>query len=211
MMKRVWFIPIIICSLLPPQNLQAESLTNLLAEIVVTQAEYPEEQLTDLAYEVREIIGDLEENQDNPKIKNKFLDLFRGVYSTQDAGEKPQTHFVYSDTYRITNAYALLGNKEFLRALMEASQGPYGRSAEGEEWINEMLWENLEAQTQLSIDILSEVPKNLRDDLMKRVYTAPVRDEFNFQEIQKNLNNISIPVNIQKEVGQIQKVVNEFQ
>jgi len=72
-MKRIWVFLIIFWSLLTPQKLHAESLTNLLDEIVVTQAEYPEEQLTDLAYELREVIGELSENMENQKIKNQFL------------------------------------------------------------------------------------------------------------------------------------------
>lgn len=209
-MNKILVPSILFFFLFLPLKIQAESLDNLLDEMVVTEAEYPEEQLTDLAYELREVIDGLSENMENQKIKNQFLILFEEVYKRPLESVEPQTVFVYGDTYRIAHAYAQQGEKEFLRALMEASQGPYGRSTEGGEWINEMLWQTLADQTQLSINVLSELSDDLRNGLMKWVYTAPIHDGFKFSEIDQNLEKTIIPENIQKEVFQMIQVMKDL-
>lgn len=102
--------------------------------------------------------------------------------------------------------FAKQGEKSSLRILMEKSENAFGRGAEGGAWINGTLWDIMETQAQLTVELLSEIPSELRMGLMSRVYTQPVHDGFDFIAIRNGLRRASVPEKIRKEVAQIIEV-----
>ena len=90
-----------------------------------------------------------------------------------------------------------------LTALMMLVVSPYGRTVEGSEWINELLWEALAVQPQASIDSLATLPTDIRKTVMAEVYTAPVHDGFDFPAILGSLERIKVPPGFGTEISSI--------
>jgi hypothetical protein len=166
----------------------------------------PEPKLSPLAVEVNSLLSRLGKKPDSKQLQTQFLGLFEQVYNREIAGESPEDSTTFGAAF--TKAYQLArrGNKPFLRALMLASLGPYGRTAEGDEWINEMLWENLEAQTQLTVDTLAELPAGARSRIVESEYLHPIHAGFDFRAIRAGLESARVPASIRADVARIIEV-----
>lgn len=165
------------------------------------------EELAELASQASDLLAKLSEQPDAAELRRDFLVLFEKIYGTGWGTIPPETNEVFGQVLVRANDYAREGSKDFLKAIMRASLGPYGRSAHGGEWINELLWENLENQPQLTITVLSELSPENRKKVMDGVYTAPVHDAFDFAKILDALNKVDVPANMRQDVQRILDVV----
>ena len=161
------------------------------------------EELAELASQASDLLAKMAEEPDSAELRQDFLLLFEKSYSTDWGTVPPETYAVFGQVLVRVNDYAREGDKEFLKALMKASFGPYGRSVEGGKWINELLWENLEHQPQLTITTLAELSPENRKKLMDQEYTAPVHDGFDFQKIIEGLRKARVPANMKQDVQRI--------
>lgn len=164
--------------------------------------------LSPLAEEAQQLLHTMEVPTVSREVKNEFLAVFTRIYETDHGVISPATNGIYGNAYEKAHTLALSGQAEFLRALMKASRGPYGRSAEGSEWISEMLWENLESQAQLTIDVLSQLDAKERKEIVQQQYMHPVHDGFNFKKIKVGIQDASVPENIKIEIREILELVN---
>ena len=169
--------------------------------------EYDAGPLSPLAKEVQQLLQTMEVPVVSREVQSQFLVVFEKIYEMDHGVISPATNGIYGDAYKKAHKLALSGQPEFLRALMKASRGPYGRSAEGSEWINEMLWENFENQVQLTIDVLSQLDAEERNEIVQQQYMHPVHDGFNFKKIQVGIQDASVPENIKTEIKEILEFV----
>ena len=145
----------------------------------------------------------LAESPDSVQARARFLHLFNIVFVKDDIRGEPLLQTVPVEMLTRSHRFAKAGDAAFLEALMHASRGWYGRSAEGGEALNEVLWENLAAKPQLTLDVLAQLPPEMRAELIDEVYTAPVHDGFDFVSIAAGIRAASIPAGLERDAARI--------
>ena len=127
----------------------------------------------------------------------------RALAGADTALHTPETNAALGDAILRAAAEAQRGDQAFLTALMMLVVSPYGRTVEGSEWINELLWETLAVQPQASIDSLADLPTEIRNTAISEVYTAPIHDGFDFPTILESLERIKVPTGFDAETASI--------
>lgn len=139
----------------------------------------------------------------SPNDRRDLLAALYGLAGADAPRHTPETNAALGDTILRAAAEAQRGDHAFLSTLMMLVVSPYGRTAEGSEWINELLWEALAVQPQASIDSMAALPTDIRKTVMAEVYTAPVHDGFDFSAILESLARIRVPPGFDAETAAI--------
>lgn len=133
----------------------------------------------------------------------RLLTLFDVVYGSQRAAGEPLPNITDPRGMLLAGRLAAEGNAGYLAALMRASDGWYGRTGEGGEWINELLWEALIAQPGLTLSVLAEFSAEDRERLVADEYTRPIHDAFDFAAAVTGLRSAKVPPGMEEQVEQI--------
>jgi hypothetical protein len=165
-------------------------------------------ELSPLAVEVNTILARMGKKPGSRELEKQFLQVFERVYRREIGTDSAEDNSVYGAAFTKAHQLAGKGNGEILRALMLASLEPYGRSAEGGQTINEMLWENLEARPQLTVDTLAALPPATRQKIVETEYFHPVHDGFDFGTIDRELRMVRIPPGLESDVLKILLVIS---
>lgn len=140
---------------------------------------------------------------DEPLSTTDRRDLLAALYGLAGAGpalHSPKTGAALGSAFARTAMEAQRGDGDCISALMMLVVSPYGRTAEGFEWIDELLWEVLADQPQASMESLAELPAEIRKTVVTEIYTAPVHDGFDFPAILEALANVRVPANATAEI-----------
>lgn len=162
------------------------------------------------AAEATEVLRALAVAPDSVPDRARFLHLFNIIFVAEGIEGEPLLRTVPGKVLAKADRFARAGDAAILEALMYASLGWYGRSAEGGEWLNEILWENLVVQPQLTMDILANLPPEVRAQLLDKVYTAPVHDGFDFVAIAAGIRAASIPAGLERDAARILATAEEL-
>ncbi len=160
-------------------------------------------ELSDLALRAQTVLSQLATQPDSSELREELLSVFNDIYREEWGAISPDTHFIYGDVLVAGQSYAVAGDQPFLMAIVEASFGPYGQTAEGSGWLNELLWENLETDPQSTVNVLGELQPEHRALLIKNEYTKPVHDGFDFARIEAGLVSAQVPEGLREEVQRI--------
>lgn len=152
-----------------------------------------------LARDAGEALDGLTAAPDSKAAIEKFLAVFQRAARRDPSQAAPGDYTVLIDTYAKARELSLEGRPEFLRSFMMAAIGPYGDTAEGEEWLNEILWENLQMDPHASLAMLAEFDTSDQARLMETVYTAPIHDGFDFRGILERLRDVDPLMGMDKE------------
>ena len=154
------------------------------------------------------VLEGLSREPDSPELRRELLAVCDKMFSAPlDISPDPSRDLSGRVLVQV-NQFALAGDAGSLKALMRAALGPYGKTtAEGSEWLNEMLWHNFETNPQLTLDTLGEIPSVSRDELMAQVYTRPIHDGFDFQKIHTAISTSTRPAELSEEVGRIIEII----
>jgi tetratricopeptide (TPR) repeat protein len=168
------------------------------------------DELSRLERETGDALARLDEAPDSKERQEEFLRVFEKIYNyDSDETIALETGGAFWKAHHRVHAYALAGNKTFLKALMASTLGPYGVGLEvvSERIHDEMLWKILESDARLTLDALSELPPETRERLVKGVYTRPIHDGFDFAAILKKLSEAEVPDGMRQDVEKIRDVV----
>ncbi len=132
-----------------------------------------------------------------------MIHAFEGLVWIDPMAMTPEATDLLGSALARVHGYALTGNGDALDALMMANRTPWAATAEGAEWINELLWDTLEVRQQLTVDTLAAIPQVDRRVLVDRVYTAPVHDGFDFAVVLRGLKAARIPDGLEPDINQI--------
>ena len=149
------------------------------------------------------LLAPLSASPDSTQLRVQLVQLFDVVFVAEQVAGEPLLNAVPGEVLLQVNQFAQAGDPVFLAALMRAADGWYGGTAEGGEWLNELLWSNLTVQPQLSLTVLAQFPRATRSRLLKRIYTAPVTDAFDFGAILAGLRVADVPPGLEEDVEQI--------
>lgn len=148
--------------------------------------------LADLATEV---LTGADENTLSPAERRDLMAALYGLAGADPVLHTPETNAALGRALLRSASEARRGDKDFLTAMMMMPVSPYGGTAEGAEWINELLWEILGAQPQASIDTLAALSPDIRDRVVAGVYTAPIHDGFDFAAMLTAQERVEVPAN----------------
>ncbi|UCF80379.1 MAG: hypothetical protein JSV08_07670 [Acidobacteriota bacterium] len=168
------------------------------------------DELSRLERETGDALARLDEAPDSKERQEEFLRVFERIYNyDSDETIALEADGAFGKAHHRVHAYALAGNKTFLKALMASTLGPYGvgLAVVSERIHDEMLWENFENDARLTLDALSELPPETRARLMNGVYTRPIHDGFDFAAILKKLSETEAPDGMRQDVEKIRDVV----
>ena len=143
---------------------------------------------------VRDRLDALEASPDSAAAQGALLDTLHRVFASPalDLDLTPAENAVFGAALSRAHALALRGRGDFLEVLMYVSLGPYGATVEGGEWLNELLWENLERHPWTTVAVLAENGE-VRQELIESVYARPVHDGFDFAAIRAALESREYP------------------
>lgn len=156
------------------------------------------------------LLDSLTARPESTRLRRRFLQLFRTVFVEEVGDADPGLEAVPGLVLTRVDQFAQAGDSAFLDALMGAALGWYGRTAEGGEWLNEILWENLVVNAQLTVTRLDRLPANVRGQLVERVYTRPVHDGFDFAAVVTQLESATVPASMEADVRRILVVAREL-
>lgn len=140
--------------------------------------------MADRAVEAMAALG---QSPDSQTLQQEFQDLFLEVYSREwPATTSGEVTTVYGEMLLLADRYAQEGDALFLESIMRASVGPYGRTVEGSEWLAEILWDNLERNPTMTVNVGIENAE--WDWLLENVYTRPPHDGYDFARIAEALD-----------------------
>jgi len=159
--------------------------------------------VTSLADLARTVLARADAHALSPTDRRDLLAALYGLAGADTPLQTPETNAALGDAILRAATEAQRGDQAFLTALMMLVVSPYGRTVEGSEWINELLWEALAVQPQASIDSLATLPTDIRKTVMAEVYTAPVHDGFDFPAILGSLERIKVPPGFGTEISSI--------
>ncbi len=80
------------------------------------------------------------------------------------------------------------GFKDALIALMKSSISWYGKTVEGSEFHNELLWNIYQQKTKLTLQALSEIEPHIRKEIIAKDYEQPLLD-YNYTAILDSLRD----------------------
>ena len=143
--------------------------------------------------------------------RGRFLEYFRVVFVADDVAEGPAMEAVPGELLVRVDQLARTGDTMFLRELMNAGLGWYSRTAEGGEWLNEMLWENLAANPSATLAALGRLSVAMREQLMEVHYTRPVHDGFDFAAVVAGLEAGPVPAGLEADVERILVIARGLQ
>lgn len=138
--------------------------------------------LSPLAVRAADLMRRLESTPDHMGLHGAFWEVVLEIYRAEWPNLDTPTNRVYAQALQTAYAYADAGDGSFLEAIMMASFGPYGETAEGAEGFTEMLWALFERNPTLTIAVLAEVSPEDRQRLVDEVYTVPPH-EYDFATI----------------------------
>ena len=146
----------------------------------------------------------------SPTERRDLLAALYGLAGADTALHTQETNAALGAALLRAAAEARGGEQAFVTALLMIVVSPYGRTVEGSEWINELLWEALAAQPQASVDSLAELPAGIRKIVVAEVYTAPVHDGFDFSAILEALLKVQVPPEAAAEIDSILETLRAF-
>ncbi len=110
---------------------------------------------------------------EDPEASQALLDIYAEIYRTKWPILATPTNRVYAEVEARVYDRAEAGDRAFLEALMVASFGPYGQSAEGSEGYADMLWALFERAPLRTLEVLERIGEERRERLMQKFYTRP--------------------------------------
>ena len=143
-------------------------------------------------------------------LRLRLLEFFRVLFVASESDADPSLQQISGDVLLRVDQFAQAGDTVFLEALMNAAVGWYGRTAEGGEWLNELLWENLVADAELTLTVLSQAPEDVRSQLLEEVYERPVHDGFDFAAVVADLESATVPAGMEPAVARIVAVARDL-
>lgn len=168
----------------------------------------------DLARRSDDVLAKLDESPDNFGLLEQFWTVFDLAYLEPGYASSPtlgpEENSSFGNLLARASQYAEDGSSESLEKVMHADLGPFGQTAEGGERISEYLWNILEAQTQLTLDVLARLTAGQRDSVVEDVYLRPVHDGFAFDEVAEDLDQATIPPVLQGAALQMQTIALEL-
>jgi len=168
----------------------------------------------DLARRSDDVLAKLDESPDNFGLLEQFWTVFDLAYLEPGYASSPtlgqEEHFSFGNLLARASQYAEDGSSESLEKVMHAELGPFGETAEGGERISEYLWNILEVQMQLTLDVLARLSEGQRVRVVEDVYLQPVHDGFAFDEVAEGLGTATIPAVLQDAVLQMQTIALEL-
>ena len=160
--------------------------------------------------QAREAVAAVEADPKSPDRRLQMIKAFEGLVWIDPAAMTPQATDLLGAALARVHGYALTGDQDALGALMMADRAPWATTAEGAEWINELLWDTFEVRQQLIVDTLAAIPHADRRVLVDRVYTAPVHDGFDFAIILQGLKAARIPDGLEPDINRIIAALERF-
>ncbi len=168
----------------------------------------------DLARRSDDVLAELDESPDNPGLLEQFWALFDLAYLEPGyAGSPtlaPEDNSSFGNLLARASQFAEGGSPESLEKVIHAELGPFGQTAEGGQLTSEYLWNILEAQMQLTLDVLARLTAGQRDSVVEDVYLQPVHDGFAFDTVAEGLDQATIPAVLQDAALQIQTLALEL-
>ena len=153
--------------------------------------------------QAREAAAAIEADPKAPNRRMQMIRAFEGLVWIDPMALTPEANNLLGSALARVHGYALTGNGDALAALMMANRAPWAATAEGAEWINELLWDTLEIRQQLTVDTLAAIPRVDMRVLVDRVYLAPVHDGFDFAKILQGLKAARIPDGLEPDINRI--------
>ncbi len=157
--------------------------------------------LSPLAERATDLMAKLEAEPDHQGLQGAFQEVLQKIYAAEWPNLATPTNRVYGDALHRAYVYAEAGDGAFLEAIMMASFGPYGATAEGSEGFREMLWGLFEQNPSLTIAVLLEIGEENRRRLVDNIYTD-ARHDYDFAKIARELQ-VEWPDEIREDVGRI--------
>lgn len=164
-------------------------------------------ELTRLADLATELMAELERSPEHQGLQNAFWEVVQEIYRAEWPDTAPQ-NVVFNEVLVTADNYARAGDGSMLEAIMMASFGPYGRTAEGSEGFKDILWANLELNPGLTIAVLAEIGSDNCRRLVDEVYTEPPH-EYDFAGIAEALRR-RWPDQVQADVDRIVSVLERM-
>lgn len=155
------------------------------------------------AAEATGLVGRMGVTSDSSQMRDRLLELFERVFVVPISATEPFPDTVPTDVLLAVHERALDGDHTYLIALMRAARGWYGATCEGGVWLNEMLFEALEAQPQLTADALADLPVGMRKRLVDEIYAMPIHDGFDFPSLLDGLYSVDVPAGLEADVERI--------
>jgi hypothetical protein len=162
-----------------------------------------------MARRASELMAALDRSPEDQYYRGEFWEIVIEIYQADWPIVKSPTNRIYSEALVRADRFARAGDGSFLEAVMMASLGPYGESAEGSEGFRHILWVNLEINPTLTPAVLYEIGSGNRARLMQRWYDYAPHD-YDFAKIAQELGTAEWPEEIEADVGRLVEVAEEY-